>query len=89
MQSSHKNVLKARDKQQHLSSDSSLLLNETLRPLGHVFYYLGDVVIAMEVEKHPLLRGGTGARKVTDYDAAPMQIGFLYYPQFHHFPRRA
>lgn len=32
---------------------------------------------------------GAGARKVTDYEAVPVQIGFVYYPEFHHFQTRA
>lgn len=39
-------------------------------------------------ERHPRLVG-QGQKKVKDYEAVPMQIGFLYYPEFHHFPRRA
>lgn len=26
---------------------------------------------------------------MTDYEAVPMQIGFLHYPEIHHSPRRA
>lgn len=44
--------------------------------------------IEMRETSHPV---GKRARKVKDYDyeAVPMQIGFLYYLEWHNFPRRA
>lgn len=53
---------------------------------AHLIFWRRYVVITIRESIPP---GGTQARKVKDYEAVPMQIGFLYYPECHHFPRRA
>lgn len=66
--------------------DFSLSANDTLWPLRHVLY-LGMLCCHSNEESIPAW--WTGARKVADYEAAPMQIGFLYYPECHHILMRA
>lgn len=49
---------------------------------------LGDMMLCMDEEN--ITSSLKRAKKVKDYDdeVVLMQIGLLYYPEWHHFPRR-